>query len=222
MRNAVKVGNAIVTIDNSGCIGEKPLDIVQTTNEVTAYFTARTAIVEQWCAGARPIQLVLANFTGDAAWASYVAGITQIFDEIGEPLPAVVGSTESNFDSMQSAIALTMIGEPFFTPTKESCRYFVIGEPLVGEQVLQNPQQVANLGELYALLKEQVIQAIWPTGSKGIGVEIVRFVGEGYTCPIDLQLAAGPTTAVLVAVKEGQIERLHEKISAPIREITNR
>ncbi|MER1986147.1 MAG: hypothetical protein ABS948_09670 [Solibacillus sp.] len=219
MRNAVVVGDYIVTIDNSGCIGEKPLDAVQTTNEITAYFTARTAIVEQWCAGARPVQLLLANFTGDAAWDGYVRGITKVFAEIGEVLPPLTGSTESNFDSAQSAVALTMIGERFFTPTKEACRYFVIGKPLVGKQVLENPQHVANLGELYALLKEQVIQAVWPTGSKGIGAEITRFLGAHYTCDIDLQHTAGPTTAVLVAVKDSHVAKLREIITAPITEI---
>lgn len=219
MRNAVVVGDYIVTIDNSGCIGEKPLDAVQTTNEITAYFTARTAIVEQWCAGAKPVQILLANFTGDAAWNGYVRGITQVFEEIDEALPPLTGSTESNFESVQSAVALTMIGARFFTPTTKDCRYFVIGKPLVGEQVLQNPQHVASLGELYALLKTNVIQAIWPTGSKGIGAEISRFLHANYTCDMDLVRTAGPTTAVLVAVKNEHVEKLKQTITVPITEL---
>lgn len=219
MRNAVAVGDYIVTIDNSGCIGEKPLDAVQTTNEITAYFTARTAIVEQWCAGAKPVQLLLANFTGDAAWDGYVRGITQIFDEIGEPMPPLTGSTESNFASVQSAVALTMIGERFFTPNKEACRYFVIGMPLVGEQVLQNPHDVASLKELYRLLQANVIQAIWPTGSKGIGAEIERFLEAGYTAEVDVHATAGPTTAVLVAVGEPDVQTLYASVTAPVIEL---
>lgn len=222
MRNAVAVGDFIVTIDNSGCIGEKPLDIVQTTNEITAYYTARTAIIEQWCAGAMPVQLLMANFTGDAAWEDYVRGVTRVFEEIGEHVPPLTGSTESNFESQQSAVALTMLGKRFFTPTKEGCRYFVIGIPLVGEEVLQHPKQVASLAELYLLLKNGVIQAIWPVGSKGIGAEMVRFIGEGYTCDIDLHHTAGPTTTVLVAVNPQNVALLNKKISAPITEMTKK
>lgn len=222
MRNAVAVGDFVVTIDNSGCIGEKPLDIVHTTNEITAYYTARTAIVEQWCAGAMPVQLLLANFTGDAAWEDYVRGVTRVFEEIGERVPPLTGSTESNFESQQSAVALTMLGKRFFTPSMEGCRYFVVGMPLVGEGVLQHPTQVASLAELYPLLKAGVIQAIWPVGSKGIGAEMVRFIGEGYTCGMDLHHTAGPTTTVLVAVKAPQIETLFSQVSAPITEMTKK
>lgn len=220
MRNAVKLGDLLVTIDNSGCIGEKPADLVHTTNEITAYFTARTAILEQWCAGAVPIQLLLANFTSDAAWADYVRGIGRVFNEVEQSMPPLTGSTESNFESMQSGVALTMIGQSTFMPNKEGCRFFAIGLPLVGEQVLQNPQHVASLGQLYALLQTNIIQAIWPTGSKGVGVEIKRFVGTGYTCALDLVSTAGPSTTVLIAIQEKDVELLYKQITAPIHEIT--
>ena len=64
MRNAVEINDCIITIDNSGCIGSKELDAVQVPDDITAYFTARTAILEQLCAGAVPIQLLMANFSG--------------------------------------------------------------------------------------------------------------------------------------------------------------
>lgn len=219
MRNAIAIDQMIVTIDNAGCIGEKEADIVRVSNEINAYFTARVALLEQWCAGAKPIQLLLANFSGDAAWDGYVRGFQQVFDEIGEPIPPLTGSSESNFESLQSGLSLTIIGRPMFQVSKEGCQYFLVGEPLVGDAVIANPQKVTKLGEIYATLQANVVTAIWPTGSKGIGVEIERFIGPGYTCDIDLQTTTGPSTTILVAVPNEQVKKFYDMITVPVKEI---
>ena len=222
MRNAINVNELIVTIDNSGCIGEKLQDIVQVPHEITAYYTARTAILEQWCAGAMPVQLLMANFSGDDVWGQYVAGIKRTFSEIGMDMPPLTGSSESNFDALQSAVSLTMIGKKVFSNVMENCQYFVVGQPLVGNEVIQNPEKVAQLNELYEGLIAGWISAIWPTGSKGIGYEIERFVGEDYTSDVNLHTTAGPSSAVLVAVQTQSIELFFEKISAPIAKINKK
>ncbi|MEK4424660.1 hypothetical protein [Solibacillus sp. FSL K6-1523] len=220
MRNAIQVGELFVTIDNSGCIGENPQDEVQVPHEVTGYFTARTAILEQWCAGAMPVQLVVANFSGDDAWQPYINGFQQVFDEINIPTPPVTGSSETNFQALQSAVSLTMLGKKAFANNTTNCRYFVVGEPLVGEEVVNNPQKIASLGELYTGLNEGFIQAIWPVGSKGIGTEIERFTGsDKYEVDLPLKKSAGPSCAVLVAVNEQNISRFFQIMSAPITEI---
>ena len=219
MRNSIRVEQMIVTIDNSGCIGEKDADIVQVSNVVTAAFTARTAMLEQWCAGAKPVQLLLANFSGDAAWNDYVQGCQQIFNEIGEALPPITGSSESNFSALQSAMSLTMIGQPAFTVLTADCQFFVVGEPLVGYEVIAQADKVAKLKEIYRGLQEGWLSALWPTGSKGIGAEIERFTGANYTCTLDLTCSAGPSTAVLVAVREENIQLFKQLITAPITEI---
>ncbi|MGE7024097.1 hypothetical protein [Solibacillus cecembensis] len=220
MRNAIQVGALIVTIDNSGCIGEKSHDEVQVPHQMTGYFTARTAILEQWCAWAMPIQLVVANFSGDDAWQPYINGFQQVFSEINEPMPPITGSSETNFQALQSAVSLTMLGEKAFVSNDTNCRYFVVGEPLVGEEVVNNPKKIAALGELYTGLKEGIIQALWPTGSKGIGIEIERFTGsDTYEINLPLQKSAGPSCAVLAAVNEQNIPRFFEIMTAPITEI---
>lgn len=219
MRNAILVNDLVVTIDNSGCIGEKTQDMVQVPNEITAYFTARTAILEQLCAGAIPVQLVMANFSGDAAWAQYVEGFKRAFTEMGMEIPPLTGSSESNFEALQSAVSLTILGQRTFQRSHENGHYFVVGEPLVGNEVIKNPQKIANLQQLYDGLKEGWIQAIWPTGSKGIGVEIERFIGAGYTCEGNLHTSAGPSCAVLVAIEESHVRKFQMSMTAPVRNI---
>ena len=220
MRNAIEINDCIITIDNSGCIGSKELDAVQVPDDITAYFTARTAILEQLCAGAVPIQLLMANFSGDEVWASYEQGFKQAFDEMKLAMPPLTGSSESNFQALQSAVSLTIIGKKQFQRSIEGCRYFVVGEPLVGGDVIANPEKIAKLHELYEGLTTGIIEAIWPTGSKGIAKEIERFVGQGYTSDVNLKTSAGPSCAVLVAIKPQHIQTFKEKISAPIHEIT--
>ncbi|MEK4699072.1 hypothetical protein MKX47_05705 [Solibacillus sp. FSL R7-0668] len=220
MRNAIEVNNMIVTIDNSGCIGSKELDAVQVPDEITAYFTARTAILEQLCAGALPIQLLMANFSGDIVWASYEQGFKRAFDEMKLAMPPLTGSSESNFQALQSAVSLTILGQKKFQRTIQDCAYFVVGEPLVGNEVLANPQKVAKLHELYERLVDETIVAIWPTGSKGIAAEIERFIGKGFTSAVDLHTSAGPSSAVLVAVQYHNIQQFKTKMTAPIYEIT--
>ena len=219
MRNAIHVQNFIVTIDNASCIGEKELDEVFAPDTIVANFTARTALLEQWCAGAEPVQILLSNFSGEESWQRYVEGIDQLFEQLNIPTPPITGSTETNFQSKQSGLSLTMLGTQTKTVDTNDCRFFVIGQPLIGNAVLENTTKVAQLQELYPLMKENIIQAIWPTGSKGIGAELDRFVGGNWTCEMDVQSSAGPSSVVIIAVKASHVDAVLSNISSPITEV---
>ncbi|OBW56643.1 hypothetical protein MKY07_05785 [Solibacillus sp. FSL W7-1472] len=219
MRNSIEVNGLVVSIDNSGCIGTKEHDIVQVPNEVTAYFTARTAILEQLCAGAIPVQLLMANFSGDDVWSEYEQGFKRAFSEMGLEMPPLMGSSETNFQSLQSAVSLTMLGKKQFERNTNRCEFYVIGEPLVGNDVIENPHKIAQLNEVYEGLINGIIQAIWPTGSKGVGAEITRFAGESYTTDVNLTSSAGPSCAVLAAVKNEHEETFLHSITAPVRKL---
>lgn len=106
----MKVGSLVATMDNAAAIGEKPQDIVSASDQLTAYMTARVSFLEQLAAQALPIQILLANFSGDAAWSRYEKGIQQVFEEAGLTCPAIAGSTESNMPTLQSGLAITMLG----------------------------------------------------------------------------------------------------------------
>lgn len=222
MRNAIKIDdNTVVTVDNSGCIGEKEFDVVQASNSLTAYYTARVAILEQWCAGAKPTHIFLSNFTSEAAWKDYVEGIQQVFDEIGESLPPIKGSTESNFAALQSALSIMMIGKVEFTVNRDAdYMWFVVGKPLVGQEVVEQGQHVAKLKELYQLLKLGIAKQLWPVGSKGIAAECDRiFEGRRYYCPLPLEKTSGPSTSVIVAIEKEQMPTFKEIITVPFEVI---
>lgn len=218
MRNAIILDeNTVMTIDNTGCVGEKDLDVVFAPNSITAAFCLRTAILEQWAAGAMPKQIVVANFTGDNAWEDYINGFQTIYDEIGEPLPPISGSSESNFPSLQSALSVTVIGKKQFTNSHDNVDYYIIGKPLIGKAVLEQADQVAKLREIYECLQKGFIKAIWPCGSKGIQHEVEQFTGhQSAKFDLDGTASAGPSTAIVVAVDRNQIDKFHSVVSAPI------
>lgn len=215
MRNAIKIDETtVVTIDNSGCIGEKELDAVHVSNELTAYFSARVALLEQWCAGAEPSNIFISNFTGDEAWKSYVKGIELAFDEIGLAMPTVHGSTESNFMSLQSGISVMFVGKVQYEISKENLQWFVVGKPLVGQEVIDESQHVAKLKEIYNLIQLKIAKQIWPVGSKGILNELERiFPGRQFECSLDTKKTSGPATAVIVGLSHERIEAFTNQIT---------
>lgn len=112
MRNAIHLADGLIaTTDNSGGIGEKQHDVVNVPDEVTAYFAARVALLEQWAANAEPLAVLLHNFSGPASWNAYVTGITKLFADADCPAPSISGSTETNMELLQSAVAVTIIGK---------------------------------------------------------------------------------------------------------------
>lgn len=221
MRNAVLIDNHyVVTVDNSGCIGEKPLDKVSVSNETAAYYTARVGLLEQWCAGSHPTHLFLSNFTDDDAWEDYERGIAKAFEEIGEKMPPISGSTESNFKALQSGLSLMMLGKIVQEISEESCDWFVIGKPLVGQEVIDEPENVVKLSEVHLLIKLGIAKRIWPVGSKGIGAEFEKlFKGFQVECNLPLDQSAGPSTCVIVAVKKEDVSQLKENVTSPIEQI---
>ena len=146
MRNAIDIGNGfIVTTDNSGGIGEKLQDIVNVPDRVTAYFAARVALLEQWASHAEPVSILIHNFSGSASWGNYVAGVTDLFHEAGLEVPPINGSSETNMELVQSAMAVTMIGKKMAAPTQENSAWFTYGTPLVGDEVRNRADEIASV-----------------------------------------------------------------------------
>ncbi|MGE7693846.1 hypothetical protein ACQKNC_06965 [Lysinibacillus sp. NPDC094177] len=214
MRNAIKVGELIATTDNAAAIGEKPQDVVSASDKITAYFTARVTFLEQLAANALPRHILLANFSGDAAWSRYVAGIQQVFDEVGLISPQIDGSTESNMPTLQSGLSITMLGEQQKrTSTKhEHLSWYTYGLPLVGNEVLAQPEDVAQLKPIFHAWKEGIVQQVWPVGSKGLQTEFTRLFGEEQVKSLlDVKKSAGPCAVVMLGIQPEK-EQLAQKI----------
>ena len=207
MRNAVTLPNGLIlTTDNSAGIGEKEMDVVHTDDEVVAYFAARVCLLEQWAANAIPKTIIVHNFSGDQSWEKYVRGIYRLFQEIEGESPAITGSTETNMDTVQSAIAITMIGEQKQQMEKE-LSWFVYGKPSVGNEVLANTDKIASLQKIQQAREKGIVHRVWPVGSSGILEECRRIGLSGKLENWDTEKSAGPATTVILGV---DTTRVHE------------
>lgn len=203
MRNAIKIGELIATTDNAAAIGEKSQDVVAASDKLTAYLTARVTFLEQLAANAIPTHILLANFSGDDAWERYVAGIEQVFDEIGLVRPHVSGSSESNIPTMQSGLSITMLGEIQKPVMHERSNliWYTYGLPLVGNEVLEQPENVAQLQPIFDAWHEGVVQQVWPVGSNGLQAEFSRLFGDKKVkSSLDVEKTAGPCSVILLGV----------------------
>ena len=209
MRNAIEIGNDfIVTTDNSGGIGEKTRDIVAVPDRVTAYFAARVALLEQWSANAEPVTVLIHNFSGSSSWKNYEQGVKDLFQEAGLDVPSISGSTETNFELVQSAVAVTMIGKKKDVCLVGDLRWFTYGTPLVGDEVIERACEVASIGKVYEAIKCGIIQRIWPVGSRGITEEVRNLTGNNEAITetmLDTEKSAGPSTVVIFAIPVAKI-----------------
>lgn len=220
MRNARIIDQLVITSDNSAAIGQKEHDVVSVADEVTSYYSTRVVLLEQLAAQALPEEIVLLNFSGADSWSRYVAGIEKVFEEVNLPLPTISGSTETNMPTLQSGFGITMIGRMQHPqPDLNGLRWFTYGRPLVGNQLLVNIEQVADLSLIYRLLSNDKITQVIPVGSKGVRHELTQIIDADASylqqIPYDLHASAGPSTVVLLAVTEEQQVEL-EKLLAPL------
>lgn len=217
MRNAVRIGGLIATTDNAAAIGEKPQDVVAAPDKLTAYLTARVTFLEQLAANAIPTHILLANFSGDNSWNHYVAGIEQVFDEIGLVRPRVDGSSESNMPTLQSGLSITMIGEvqKRIAFERSELIWYTYGLPLVGNEVLEQPENVAQLQPIFDAWQEEIVQQVWPVGSKGLQAEFSRLFGDKKVeSSLDVTKTAGPCTVILLGLhpeKEQQAQHIFSR-----------
>jgi len=223
MRNALEIGDGfIVTTDNSGGIGEKVDDVVVVSDRITAHFAARVALLEQWAAHAEPVAVLIYNFSGSASWEKYVEGVTDLFREAELDVPKISGSTETNMELMQSAIAVTMIGKKKEVVPDAQLEWFSYGTPLVGQEVLEGAEEMASIKLIREAIASGVVQRIWPVGSCGILKEFRTLTDNPFAeveSVLDVEITAGPSTVVLLGVLAVKVEEAKVFFGEALKEL---
>ncbi|MFT8320215.1 MAG: ATP-binding protein [Bacillus sp. (in: firmicutes)] len=204
----------IIAADNSGAIGMKEEDIVEASYETVAYFSFRVAVMECLAAGGIPFSVILQNFCGEKAWQQLLYGIEKGIAELELTKKlTITGSTESNFSLKQSAIGITVLGKsesvgkmPFSTS-----KIAVIGSPLVGSEVVENPDKIAPLSLFYKLARLNKYN-LQPVGSKGILYELSVLLRDPIngriSCTLDIEKSAGPSTCFLIEYEQTEEEEI--------------
>lgn len=208
----------VVASDNSGSIGKKPFDEISVPYDIVGYSVFRVAYMECAAAGGVPFSIIMHNFNGDDVWGSLINGIRRGFTELGIQELPITGSTESNFILKQSATSMTILGK---RPRKEvdrrfnrHCHVAIIGKPLVGNEVLAEPESIAPLWLFQWFCEQDEVLGIIPVGSKGILSELKKtFPHHTFQFPdeIDVTASAGPATSFVAIYDRDDHDHIKKK-----------
>jgi len=219
----------VIACDSLGGIGSKEYDKIRVANSLLGKFTARVALMELMASGATPISVVdTLSVELKPTGEEIIAGIKEELAKIGID-DLLTGSTEENVVTVQTGIGVTAIGSVEIDQlrvgsSQQEDLIVAIGLPKVGDQVLADLSQIADLDLLIELLKLDYIHEILPVGSKGILYE-AQLLSEDNGLnlsllenKIDLHKSAGPATVLLVTVAEEDVTRL-KVIEKPVNVI---
>lgn len=215
----------VITTDNSGAVGEKEADIVKSANRIVGKFACRVALTECLAEYAEPIAAIMQNFTNDTAWDDYEAGAREILVEAGYAELPITGSTESNFQSLQSGLGFTLVGKRKKQAAhrwtgKES--FAIIGKPYVGNAVLENIELIPSVSLLTKFTATSGVQAVLPVGSKGIAKSFWQWTSWDVEleAAVDLEVTAGPATCFIIAFDQAyatEVKQLGGTLFHPLK-----
>ncbi len=222
----------VISCDSAGGIGLKQGDLVKVSPEITGYYTVSVCLMELLSFGARPISIVntLASEM-DRTGLDVISGIKRAIKPLGLSDEIITGTTEENIETIMTGIGITAVGiinnkEISFKKSKVGNGIFVLGLPLVGDEVVRdNENSTMNLSRLNKLLKLDFIDEVLPVGSKGIGYEVKEMAktnGLNYKLienNLDLLKTAGPSTCVIISMVEDNFASLNELMDIPLEQV---
>ncbi|MCL2362392.1 MAG: alpha-ribazole-5-phosphate synthase [Defluviitaleaceae bacterium] len=198
----------VVACDSCGGVGIKDGDILKLSPRHVAKFTTRVALTEVLCSGAMPVMITNGvacemNPTG----AKMILGIKEELENAGIKDIALSGSTEENFPTSMTALAVTVIGmgsenDLKFGHAVKGDKLILLGTPRVGDEV--DLESNGFYEEIKHLRPIPEVREIVPVGSKGVAYEAEGLASlsgmncELYKTGIDYSKSAGPVTCLLV------------------------
>jgi len=222
----------VIACDSDGGIGSKSQDVVKVSEEIIAQFVTRVPLFEMIACGAKPFMVI------DCLTVEMDPVGKKIIDEIKRYVREVeifedvqfTGSSEENVPTIQTGIGVTILGlvdqHDFPIGTSlSSDKVVCIGIPKSGPQFEIHPDdpEILSLADLIKLRDHSVVRDILPVGSKGILNEARQFAYSSSLkleidtdCGIDLNQSAGPSTCVLISLKDENIEDISELVRAPV------
>ena len=220
----------VIACDSCGSIGMKNGDAYKLPPRYAAKFTARVALTEVLCSGAKPV--AISNGVSNEMHPTGEETILSIREELKNADItdiAIIGSTEENFTTSMTALAITAIGvakenELKFERAAKGDKLVLFGLPHVGSEV--NLESAGLYSEIRRLLQMQGVKEIVPVGSKGIAYEAETLAAlngiefKSYDTGVDYYKSAGPATCILILCTDASIDkilRIHE-VSAVIDE----
>lgn len=217
-----------IACDSCGGIGNKEHDIVKATPKIVASQTAKVVIAELLCMGFTPLVLsdglaVEMNNTG----RELIDGFDSALSTLKSCKVHLTGSTEENMKTVQTSMGVTGIGicdkdKLKYKKTSATNIGILIGLPLVGDQVVNNPDKIMELSDFETLYLNEFINEILPIGSRGIKCELddlckynnLEFKYKD-DITVDLKISGGPSTCCIITINKSDIDRAELLLNKP-------
>ena len=208
----------VIACDSCGAVGKKEGDVFKLSPYYVGKFAARVALTEVMCSGALPVTITNGiacemQPTGKES----ILGIEDELKNVGITDIVLTGSTEENFATSMTALAITVIGiskvsELKFGQAAAGDKLVLLGTPKVGTEV--DLESSGFYTEIRQLLPMPEVKEIIPVGSKGVAYETEMLASlNGMGCKLDQTnkdyfKSAGPATCLLILCAESAVNRL--------------
>lgn len=218
-----------IACDSCGGIGLKEHDVVKVAPQITAYHTGKVVLAELMSLGFKPMIMadglaVEMNDTGK----QLIDGFNEVLSKLKTTKVHLTGSTEENIKTVQTSMGVTCIGicdkdKLKYKKTNKNDICLIIGMPLVGNEVLDNPDKVLDIDDFEKLYLCDFIKEILPVGSRGIGQELNDLcsynelsIKLNEDINIDLKKSGGPSCSALVTIEEKHIDIIITLVNKPV------
>ena len=217
-----------IACDSCGGIGYKEQDMVKASPQLTAYHTGKVVLAELMSMGFTPFILadglaVEMNDTGK----QLIEGFNEVLSKLSFNVH-LTGSTEENIRTVQTSMGITCIGlcdkdKLKFNKTKSGDLCLIIGLPMVGNEVVNNPDKALDIEDFEKLFHCDSIKEMLPVGSRGIECELndlLKYNGLNIkyesNLSIDLKKSGSHSTSCIVTLSKDNLEEIKSIIKKPI------
>ncbi|MFA9422702.1 MAG: AIR synthase related protein [Sedimentibacter sp.] len=218
-----------IACDSCGGVGYKEFDTVKASPQLTAYQTGKVVLAELMSMGFTPIVLadglaVEMNDTGK----QLIEGFQEVISKVKTADIHLTGSTEENIKTIQTSMGVTCVGicEKHKLKYKKTCKNHVcmlLGIPLVGNDVVNNPDKILDIDDYEQLYLSDLIKEIVPIGSRGTAAELEDLSKYNHldfkfkdNISVNLKNSGGPSCCCLITIEEKDTEKIKDLISKPI------
>lgn len=218
-----------IACDSCGGIGYKEHDVVKASPQLTAYHTGKVVLAELMSMGFTP--MILADGLAvemDDTGKQLIEGFNEVLSKLKSTKVHLTGSTEENIKTVQTSMGVTCIGtcdknKLKYMNTKKNDVCMLIGLPLVGNDVVNNPDKILDIDDYEKLYLCEYINEMLPVGSRGTTAELedlceynnVSFKYED-NISIDLKHSGGPSCSCLITTDDKYVDIIRSLVNKPV------
>ncbi|WMJ78252.1 MULTISPECIES: selenophosphate synthase [unclassified Sedimentibacter] len=217
-----------IACDSCGGIGLKEHDVVKVEPKVSAYHTGKVVLAELMSMGFVPLIMadglaVEMNDTGK----QLIEGFNEVISKVKSTKIHLTGSTEENIPTVQTSMGITCIGmceksKLKYKKTSKNDICMLIGLPLVGNDVVNNPDKILDIDDFEKLYLCKHIKEMLPIGSRGTGAELadlceynnLKIKYSDNIC-INLKQSGGPSCSCIVTADKQHADEIKNLINKP-------